>query len=356
MIKKELTTITAKLVHNGAALLLSLCAIVLLSGCASTVANRSLQADALAEWDSNAPEALIATELISVLMQLPEHAPWSTTVSLSTSKSQFGASIENVLRISGYGVQRVSEDQGYKYVSHSKSNIVSNATNTTRYTIKVGRISISRDYETSGDLIFPTSLVTIKGILPKKIVLNDDLYRQRGGNRTIPNGVIFKSLDDRVIDSSSTQVVVNNNARKDPDEQFSHQRFLVLAKSRLFLDSKLTAAVDIRDWIPVRQVLLVFPTRDNLVLGQQNKSAIKKLVQFYDPNQTGFGITGCKRHNSLLWDGTESESLERQLRVRNELLVAGVNIARIRENGCFANEFDAMLERNSVMLTLRERR
>lgn len=70
-------------------------------------------------------------------------------------------------------------------------------------------------------------------------------------------------------------------------------------------------------------MLLVFPTPDNLVLGPQNKAAIETLITFYNPDTTGFEITGCKSNSSLLWDGTENDSLERQLRVRNELLVTG---------------------------------
>jgi len=261
-----------------------------------------------------------------------------------------------VLRLSGYGVQRVTADQGEKFVSYSKSNFVSETNSPTKYEIAVGLVSISRNYEFSNGQVFPTAPIEIVGVEPTKIVINNDLYRQRGGDRVIPNGVIFKTTTGRVLGAKKYNVAVSNKAKKPVEELFSHQRFLVLAKSRLFLESKLATTIDVRNWTPVKQLLLVFPSKDNLYLGDRNKVAIKKLLEFYNPESTGFSITGCKGNSSLLWDGTEGDSLERQLRVRNELLVAGVEIDRIRENGCFAGEFDNQLLKNSVLLTLRERR
>lgn len=334
-------------------LLLSMLA---LTGCTTTTTETvELQLTDDVSLDDNAPEALIATDLVSVLMQLPGFSPWATTLSLSAPNNLFGSNILNVLRLSGYGIQRVSADQGTKYVSYSKSKIVSNANATTNYSISIGRLTVSREYDIVEDQIYPTSLISIIGAEPKDITLNESMYRQRGGNHIIPSGVVFKSPDGRTLDVKQSNIVVKNAAKKNLDEQFSQQRFLVLARSRLFLESKLTSVVDVRKWVPVRQVLLVFPSSDSSFLGSQNKSAIKKLLQFYDADSTGFGITGCKRHKSLLWDGTEGDALDRQLRVRNELLVAGVDIARVRENGCFANEYDSKLTKNSVLITMRER-
>jgi len=288
-------------------------------------------------------------------MQLPGYAPWPTTFQLSEPASRFGRNIESALRLSGYGVQRVSADQGRKYLAYSTSSVISNEGSTSRYTLSVNRLSITRDYTYANGVLSPTSLITVVGVPPTRITINDDLYLQRGGNRVIPSGVEFKSEDGVSLVATKKQLRVGDNNKLSLDEQFSHQRFLVLTRARLFLNSKLSNSENVNDWTPMNQVLLTFPSRDTSVLGENNKSAIKRMLSLYNPLTHGFSITGCKGKSTLLWDGTEGDSLERQQRVREELLVAGIDISRVREDGCFQNEFDDLLKRNSVVLTLRAR-
>ena len=54
----------------------------------------------------------MAVDLVSVMMQLPALSPFSTTLQLSPPPSAFGETLERTLRDSGYGLQRVSDDQG----------------------------------------------------------------------------------------------------------------------------------------------------------------------------------------------------------------------------------------------------
>ena len=95
--------------------------------------------------------------------------------------------------------------------------------------------------------------------------------------------------------------------------------------------------------------------RNSLDLGELNKAALSNLVNEFDEVDHIFMITGCSHGKSMLWDGTESMSLSRSQRVKEELLLHGILSEQIIEESCFQTSYPKELLPNSVILTLKER-
>ena len=72
----------------------------------------------------------------------------------------------------------------------------------------------------------------------------------------------------------------------------------------------------------------------------------------FDSGADRLSITGCSHGKSLLWDGTESQSLARSQRVKEELLLGGIPGRLLREEGCFGTRYGDALPPNAVLVTL----
>jgi len=302
---------------------------------------------------------MVATDLISALMQLNEFPPWATTIQMSESNSPFGKALFETFKSSGFGVQQVIADSGPNNVSHSRSVITTERGKKYRYTIGIREIEIFRDFDIRDDLIFPVSPIYVSGSDVQNITPNDELYRQQGGVGSnavsFPSGVEFIAADGSTIKFKNYTVKVNPGSKRSADESISNQRILIAARSRVLFTKKISTSVDVRDWTAFKQVILNFPSSDTSILGNNNKTAITQLISTFDSEQHGMSITGCAANKSLLWDGTELDSLDRQRRVFDELLVSGIPAGLVAENGCFGSQFNDLVPKQGVVLTMRVR-
>jgi len=334
-----------------AAKLCSLFVLLLCIGC--TTANKPNPGWAISSTPTQNPDLdIIATDLISALMQIKGYEPFYTTIQYSESNSSFGAAVASVLKLAGYGVQKVRTDQGRNYIYHRQSELQSDTGKSYRFSISIGTIEISREFQAYGSKLFPTTPITIAGATLTNVVVNDELYKQRGGNITFPSGVVFIGSEGEKLEYKFRKVKARDGLADITGEVYAKERFLIIARSSIFRNSGTTRTIDIRGWPATRQVTLRFPSSNPDFLGAGNKSAIQKLIRGYDTGQSGFTITGCARHKTLLWDGTEADALERQQRIKTELLTSGIDIERVREFGCYGSPYDLDLPENAVILTL----
>jgi len=302
---------------------------------------------------------MIATDLVSAMMQLSEFPPWATTIQLSDSTSEFGQALRKTLKASGYGVQNVDSDIGNNNLTSKRALNGSGDNQRVRYNVTIRDITLAREFEVDENRIWPKTPIYITGTSPQRITPNDDLFRQQGraGAQAVmfPSGVEFFDKNGTVVEYQKRYVRVTPESERSFEDSISHQRILIAARSRALFTSKVNNSVDVRNWPAYKQVLLQFPSENTSILGAFNKTAIKKLLQEFDASLHGLSLTGCASNKSLLWDGTELDSLDRQRRVFDELLVSGIPLERVRENGCFGSEFSNELPKNSVILTLRVR-
>ena len=339
---------------------LLLAAALLLGGCASSGTERldaAIIGAAADAGDEESPERLAATDLVSTLMQLPPLSPFSTTLQLSAPATPFAAALAATLRAAGYGIQRVSTDQGQRHVAaaHERRRVDGRTLST--YSLRVGPVRLARDYVVADGAFAPAGAVRIEGVEPVRVIVNDDVHRQRGGELTFVSGVVFVAADGTVLERREREVQVREASARAAGERVGAERFLVLARANLFLADRLaSSAAPDGVFEPLLQIALRFRERGSLRLGDGNKRALARLRAAFDPATDRFVVSGCSHGRSLLWDGTESEALARSQRVKEELVIGGVPSARVREEGCFSTRYGDELPRDTVVATLERRR
>ena len=289
---------------------------------------------------------VIAVDLVSVLTQLPGYETWSMTAQVSPATTEYGKALSVAMRDAGYGVQRVSADQGRNFLEYSKKVAVTDSNETTTFELQVRNVSVSRNYQWVGSRWIPSSAVRIQGVKPTQVNVYNDLHSKKGITTKLVTGVQFFDDSGRLIDSQTNTTQVSGKA----DELVEDQSVLNLGSASVF--GRQRSNSDTRSFKPVSEVTLTFPTRDPSVLGELNKGAIQKLLEQMDASSDQLLIRGCSQGQSLAWDGTEVLSLERQLRINQELLVSGVNANSIRETGCIKDNQSLNLHPQSVRLTL----
>ncbi len=350
-----------KLISHSRMCILALFTGLYLSGCASsgTPAQETNRINAGPLTPGLERAEMVATDLVSAMMQLAEFPPWATTIQLSGAATEFGQALSKTLKSSGYGVQIVDSDIGNNNLTYNRAVSGTGKDQRIRYDVTVRDVTLSREFMAEGDEIWPRTPIYITGTSPQRITPNDDLFRQQGRSSAevmmFPSGVEFFDTTGRVVEYKKRFVRVTPDSKRSTEDSISHQRILIAARSRALFTNKIHNSVDVRNWPAYKQVVLPFPSQNTDILGAFNKTAIKKLLQEFDPELHGLSLTGCAANKSLLWDGTELDSLDRQRRVFDELLVSGIPIERVRENGCFGSEFSEELPKNSVILTLRVR-
>jgi hypothetical protein len=340
-------------------LLLLSTALALTTACQSNrtvpVGSATFASDFQAAETGNAVEDYVATDLVSALMQLPDYDPWRTTIQINKADTKFDAAVEKALRNGNFGVQIVANDLGQNYLSTETATVESNAAAFDRYRLVLGSIIIERDYKVIDDQPYPESLIKLSGHDPVDIALYPDLFIQDGGDGvTFPSGVMFRNQRGEWVPQQERYITINQSRQGNNTDLFTHERFLVLAKTQAYFSKRQTRTVDIRRWAPVSQLKIVFPEKDTSYMGVNNKRAVVQLLNNFNPDSHGISITGCQ-NKTLLWDGTQSDSLDRQLRVRRELFAAGISPDVVQENGCFPSEFSSLLTPNAVIITLHQR-
>ena len=302
---------------------------------------------------ADAFERLVATDLVAVMMQLPDRSPFGTTVQFAPPRSLFGAALGETLRSGGYGMQRVTADQGQHHVRYGTVLAEDERGPLITYALAVGDVSLERDYREAGGETVPASPVRVLGAAPARVIVNDDVHRRRGVAATFPSGVVFLGPDGAVLERREREVRISEASARAAGERVETERFLVLARANLFLGDRLAAEPEPEGTrVPIRQVRLRFEDPDALRLGEANKRALARLRALYRASTDRFSVTGCSHGESLLWDGTESDALARSQRVKEELVLGGVASGRVREEGCFATRYAEGLEPGMVIVTL----
>lgn len=300
-------------------------------------------------------EALVAIDLVSVMMQLPPLSPFQSTLQFAAPRTAYGRALLDAVESSGYGVQRVSSDQGNRYVSYGTRRVEVDDEPQVIYFLRVAKTNIERHYARRGRRLIPISPVYVIGAVPVPIVVNDELHRARvGDNSAFPSGVVFKEANGEIIASRKHIIQTGTGSARALGENVTAQRVLVLARASLFQNDRIHQAPDAHEgkrralW----QVSLTFDSPTSLHLGAGNKRALGRLRSRIDASTDRLAISGCSHGKSLLWDGTESEALARSQRIKEELLLAGVPTHAIHEEGCFDPLYGDSLEPNTVNVTL----
>lgn len=261
---------------------------------------------------------LIATNLIATLVQIPEMRPATATLQINVPKTAYGNAVVRALEDAGFGMQLVSADQGQQYVSYSKRLAETESGVVTDYSLAVGKIKLSREYQLQEDAVYPSSLMNITGTnYIADIELADGIFTEQGGNgNAFISGA--QQTDNPDPNLKVTTVDVNSFDELPVNKRTRQDRVLAEARQRYFEAGTLRAAPDLNQFTKYRRTVLIFADNSTQMLGNVNKRAVRLLVREFSDDDI-MVIKACQDA-----DGSDQPSLNRAIRVEEELAGFGV--------------------------------
>ncbi|MEE9320125.1 MAG: hypothetical protein V3U76_06745 [Granulosicoccus sp.] len=259
---------------------------------------------------------LVSTNFVSAMLQIPELNPALLTLQVSRPNTAFGNTLVRALEDAGYGLQRVSADQGRHYVTYSHRFSETEAGPVTDFELRVGDIDLHREFVIDSSRIFPSSLMSVNGIKQHlDIVLDDDVFREQGGETQAfisgvsggPNGISaihevkVNAYDETPKALRTTQASVLDNARK-----------------RMSLNEASQKRPEMSNHERIRRTVLIFDNTSTRIMGAGNKLAVRLLVRDRQVSDI-FVVTACTDA-----DGQNDEAVERGIRVEEEFVSHGV--------------------------------
>lgn len=262
---------------------------------------------------------LIATNLISVLLQDRNIEIATTTVQFSKSKSAFGDAVIRALEDAGLGIQLVSEDQGAFYVNYEKRQSETSAGPITEYVIELDDKQVKRAYVFDGTRVFPSSVMWTRGVNNVgSLYLHDKVFTEQGGPVTqFVSGL--RSVGDASQKSLARSIAVNSYDFVARYENTSASRILSDTIRNVRLVRHTITPDILAKHTQISQQVLITNDGSRDVLGEGNKQVVEHIVNQMESNDR-IGIAACVNI------GAENElSKSSALRLLEEFLFLGVN-------------------------------
>ena len=261
---------------------------------------------------------LIATNMVSTLVQLPSMQSGSITLQINDPSTAYGNAIVRALEEAGFGLQRVSADQGQHYVSYSKRLSETESGLVTDYDLSVGRVGLRREYSVIGNLIYPSSLMTISGTEAlRDIELTDAIFAEQGGvNDAFISGV---QIDGEPDPSLAVRTIDVREYDEIPREMRTPQNVVFAqAKQNYFEKQNQRKTPALFRFEKHRRTVLIFDDNVTQNMGDANKQAVRLFVMEFSDDDLLL-IKAC-----LDADGQDDAATSRAMRVEQELLGFGI--------------------------------
>ncbi len=326
----------------------------------------------VAEFDSSpannsfSKSEFIADDFLGVVLRVPQFVPGQTRFSASLPKTRYGEILLERLRTAGFTIVLGPAGDSPK-LNYSIELPTEDAQNLHTFFLSVGDVHLKRSYEIVGDRIAPVTAMLMAGIDATTLRPVEAVP----ANNSIPaftaepgiNDVVEATPSPTVINNATVAAVPASTASVTPPRDVKVPQLNQLLSSDsewnplapnmyesltsvyepMFEDS--TVQYD-----EVSMQILVFPN-DSLVLGNLNKSYLFDLANRILPSTDVVRVIGCSHGKTQLVDGNQNLARGRAVRVREELMLAGVNGANILHEACWANQhFDEMMPRRGVVV------
>lgn len=271
---------------------------------------------------------LISTNLVSALVQVPEMKVGTATLQVSRPTTAFGNTLIRALEDAGFGIQRVSADQGLNYVTYGKRLSETEAGQVTDYSVAVGEIEVRREYNMKNSKVFPSSLLVVTGTdRIVDIVLDDSIFAEQGGTGdSFISGVGGNTLDSPTTDVNT--VVVNDYDAMPLSKRTDQSSVLSEARKRIYSKESAERPINLEPYRQVRRTVLIFDDKESNVMGRGNKLAVTELAANYQQGDV-FSISACSDV-----DGSNPESELRAVRVEEEFVSNDVEPASVQIEPC----------------------
>lgn len=310
-----------------------LCFTVLLSACATPQGTRyGISADAITPRIGGNTEVLdelsaterahlqlIATNMVSTLVQIPRMQSGTVTLQINEPQTAYGNAVVRALEDAGFGLQRVSADQGQNYVSYRKRLSETESGLITDYQLSVGKIRLRREYTVQDrNVIYPSSLLTIDGADSiADIELSDAIFVEQGGRGdAFISGVQLEGEPDPEL--AVKTVDVREYDELPADKRTSQNEVFERARQRFFEIQAERNIPPLTRFKKYRRTVLIFDDNSTQLMGRANKQAVRLLVREFSDDDIML-IKAC-----LDADGMNNAAMSRAFRVEQELLGFGI--------------------------------
>ena len=354
--------------------------------------------------------SMVAQDIVSVLRQVDQLVPERTTLGTSLIESipqdAFAQSLKVQLESAGYALR--STGGGTDTVPISYDLKVANGVGTgsaMTYTVLAGDVAVRRTYlsESEGK-VTPVGAMQVRGADARNLVLDNDIFSAPPSASTdapatheppvktvlLPDEQIVLE-DDAAMSGDDASLASNGNsplvvtpsveADLSADSTISGRAtdssLLALVAPSVpaigsgsvdisafhheeatenFMDLQQSNFADVfAEMGIVREKVLTFPN-DSTFMGSENKARLSAMLEGFNEKSDVLSVIGCSMGATNHAGGQEALARGRALRVRDELLYAGVPEQNILEEGCWAEEaFDQRMPRRGVVVTLKRR-
>lgn len=311
----------------------------------------------LAEMDIDSVDKLqqlqlVATDLVSTLLQVPDYDPTTMTLQVAPPASTFGNTLLRALEDAGYGLQWVSADQGSQYVSYSRRFAETDSGPITDFEMTVGAVQIRREYRDNGNAILPSSLMQVNGTPAELMIeLNEDMFLEQGGQGEVfISGVINPEMPTPDADIDVDEFVVNEYNELPEGKRTGSAS--VLSSVRRYVTRQRTGQQnpDMHGYQRLRRTVLLFDDSRPAYLGSGNKQAVALMVRDFASDDL-FVISACTDA-----DGQNETALARGARVEREFSSHGVPLAAMQLAPCVRTTYHSAADDAPVAVTIVQHR
>ena len=312
--------------------------LLVLSACATPTVDSTVNRSA---FNNTNPIALadrtMVNDLSAVVVQIFD--PLDTTLQVTRSNNDpIMQYLVGVLAEKGFGIQRVSADQGAHYLSYERT--ITDADDGLLFAVSIGPVVASRHYKMiDNNVISPTSVVQLSGTRVPVIVTDAPSGRFQVTDTALSRAqyVATLSLDEQspLISLITPDVVssVTTRSATGPSLQALNSSKIEVANLFYGNDSNFASILD--DYEQVDRQVIVFGD-DSMILGDTNKQLIDQFVDDKLGQNDVISLVGCSNGPTALDIGNEGLALGRAKRVTEALMARGVARERILDEGCWA--------------------
>lgn len=301
--------------------------------------------------ESFSKSEFIANDFLNVIVRVPDFIPGRTQFTAALPRTRYGELLMEGIRQAGFAIV-LGPSSELPRLSYDIDLPTSDPQNLHTFYVSVGSVHLKRSYEIVDDRIAPASQMLMAGLdfndlRPMGVGVTSD----RGSQSIEPDvgnaGFESSAGSQQPSGLSELKVPYLNRLLSEDTEWNPLGANMYESRSSvyepLFADS--TA-----QYTELSSRVLVFPN-DSLVLGEVNKRYLLELVSQIHAGHDVIRIIGCSHGKTDLDEGNQRLARGRAIRVREELLHAGVDDAAILHEACWADEhFDDMMPRRGVVI------
>ncbi len=301
----------------------------------------------------------ILLDMLSVVTQIFD--PFDTTLQVNNADTDptLQYFIDKLVG-NGYGIQRVSADQGANYVSLTRSVSKPKRVDVITYSVSIGAVEIERDYTIpSRNVVEPASMVRLSGTRVAVAVNDKTSGRKRVTDPSLSQAEYFATLDldaqAPVISIITPKLVQQVSARTADGPSLRTLNTSNVEVNNLFNGGESAFSSLLDDYNQIQRQIIVFGD-DSLVLGETNKSLLDQFVESQYQRGDIISLVGCSNGPTSLEIGNEGLALGRAKRVTVALMTRGIEREQVFNEGCWApvSAGDAFPNRGVVLELWRE--